>query len=71
MGLIIRMSLINDGLKSKCALTVDIHTGTGRTYSASFLFWGLCCQRETLAFLPSNSNYFLLKYDKVQRVSDI
>lgn len=25
MGLIIRMSLISDGLKSKCALTVDIY----------------------------------------------
>lgn len=33
MGLIIRMSLISDGLKSKCPLTIDIYIGTGKTYS--------------------------------------
>lgn len=38
MGLIIRMSLISDGLKSKCKLTIDIYVGTGRSYSMWFLF---------------------------------
>lgn len=70
MGLIIRMSFISDGLKSKCALAVDIYIGTGRTYSTWFLFWGLSCQRETLTFLQI-AIHFLLKYGKVQRVSDI
>lgn len=71
MGLIIRMSLISDGLQCKCALTIDIYIGTGRTYSMLwFLFWGLSCQRKTLAFLQI-AIHFLLKYSKVQRVSDI
>lgn len=31
MGLIIRVSLISDGLKSKCTWAVDIYIGTGRS----------------------------------------
>ena len=70
MVLIIRMSLISDGLKSKCTLTIDIYIGTGGSYSMWFLFWGLSCQRETWAF-PQKAVYFLLKYGKVQRPSKI
>lgn len=47
MGLIIRMSLISDGLQCKCALTIDIYIGTGRTYIVCGGFCsGVCLVRE-------------------------
>lgn len=73
MGLIIRMSLLSDGLKSKCMLTIDIYTPLERVIICSSCA-GVSCQTEALAFFfpPSNSSSLSDEINvKVQRIRDI